>query len=73
MAFFPTRSRSSTLDVLLVVLLLPVVLVGWVCAYAALWLCDRVCWPRQTSPSPPVPDVDTVTDYTWAQPPAPRR
>jgi len=71
MALFPTRSRSSALDVLLVVLLLPVACVGWGCAYAALWLCDHVCWPHQAS-APPVPDVDTVTEYGWAQPPARR-
>lgn len=70
MALFPTRSRSSALDVLLVVLLLPVTGMGWVCAYAALWLCDRVCWPPQTSTAPSVADVDTLTDYGWAQPPA---
>jgi hypothetical protein len=70
MALFPTRSRSSALDVLLVAVLLPLTGVGWVCAYAALWLCDRLCWPRQASTPPSVADVDAVTEYGWAQPPS---
>jgi hypothetical protein len=68
MPLFPARSVPSALAVVGVVVLLPLTLVCWGLGLAGLWLCDRVCWPLPP-PKPQVPDVDTLTDYTWAQPP----
>ena len=81
MALFPASggqsasSCPSVLAVVGVVVLVPLTLAGWGLACAALWLCDRVWLPRPSPPPPPpcVPDVDTLTEYGWAHPPAPRR
>ena len=67
MALFPASASPSALAVLGVVVLLPLTLAARGIGLAALWLCDRVCWPLSPPAAPLVPDVDTETEYGWAQ------
>lgn len=69
MALFPTQSAPSALAVVGVAVLMPLTLAGWGLSLAALWICDQL-WSPVPPAVLPVPDVDTLTDYTWAQPPA---
>jgi hypothetical protein len=72
MAQFPASSTPSALAIIGVAVLIPLTLAGWSLACAVLWVCDCLWLPRPTS-APPVPDVDTLTEYGWAQPPTQRR